>query len=247
MNVDSGHVAAVIRKEVREYRRNRFILLTMAILPVVFTAIPVSNTFRVSASATTTTVRALVGSNLLLVLLTAVILPATIAAYSVIGERDQGTLEPVLTTPVRREELVMGKALAAIVPAVAVSYLLFAILAIAVRFGATQKVVDAFWQPAPFIAEALFAPLLATFAIWVGMAISARASDVRVAQQLSTLASLPPLAVIALMQYQVIPLTVGVAVAIGAGFAIVDTAAWRVVTGLFDPERLITGFGQTRP
>jgi ABC-2 type transport system permease protein len=29
------------------------------------------------------------------------VIPASIAAYSVVGERDQGTLEPLLTTPVR--------------------------------------------------------------------------------------------------------------------------------------------------
>ncbi|WP_280724781.1 ABC transporter permease subunit [Kitasatospora sp. MAA4] len=42
----------------------------------------------------------------------------TIAANSVVGEREQGTLEPVLTTPIRREELLIGKAVANLIPAV---------------------------------------------------------------------------------------------------------------------------------
>jgi ABC-type transport system involved in multi-copper enzyme maturation permease subunit len=50
--------------------------------------------------------------------------PALLAAYSVVGERQQGTLEPVLTTPVRREEFLLGNALAALVPSVAVTTLI---------------------------------------------------------------------------------------------------------------------------
>jgi len=41
------------------------------------------------------------------------LLPSILAGYAVVGEREPGTLEPVLTTPVRREELVLAKALAA--------------------------------------------------------------------------------------------------------------------------------------
>jgi hypothetical protein len=42
--------------------------------------------------------------------LTPVLVPATMSAFSVVGEREQGTLEPVLTTPVSRSELLTGKA-----------------------------------------------------------------------------------------------------------------------------------------
>ena len=55
-----------------------------------------------TASTSSSTVRGVVGSVLLLMLIVPVILPAAISAYSVVGERDQGTLEPLLTTPVRR-------------------------------------------------------------------------------------------------------------------------------------------------
>lgn len=44
-------------------------------------------------------------------------------------------------------------------------------------------------------AALVFIPLLSAWAVWVGLAISARVSDIRVAQQLATLGSLPPVAV----------------------------------------------------
>jgi len=45
----------------------------------------------------------------------------------VLGERQQGPLEPVLTTPIRREEFLLGKALAVLVPSVAIAYVVFAV------------------------------------------------------------------------------------------------------------------------
>ena len=59
-----------------------------------------------------------------------------LASYSVVGEREQGTLEPVLTTPIRREELLIGKGLAAFLPAIVVSYAVFGLfLAAAAAFA----------------------------------------------------------------------------------------------------------------
>jgi hypothetical protein len=43
------------------------------------------------------------------------LVPATLAASAVVGERQQATLEPVLTTPISREEFMLGKALAVVV------------------------------------------------------------------------------------------------------------------------------------
>jgi ABC-2 type transport system permease protein len=91
------------------------------------------------------------------------------------------------------------------------------------------------------LAQALFAPLLAVWSIGVGTAISARSSDVRVAQQLGTLASLPPLAVTALVSFQIVPLGVWTAVGFGLGLLVIDIAMWRGVVAAFDRERLVTG------
>ena len=74
----------------------------------------------------------------------------------------------------------------------------------------------------------------AFWSIGVGTAISARSSDVRVAQQLGTLASLPPLAVTALVSFQVVPLGVWTAVGFGLGLLVIDLAdgaSWPPSTG----------------
>ena len=59
------------------------------------------------------------------------------------------------------------------------------------------------------LVQLLFTPLLAGWAIWVGIAVSARSTDVRVAQQVTVLGSLPPLAILALMSLSVITESTG--------------------------------------
>ena len=87
-------------------------------------------------------------------------------------------------------------------------------------------------------------PLLAAFAIWVGIAFSTRSSDVRVAQQLSGLAVLPLLGLMALVSFRVIGSGLAVPVGVAAVLIVLDVAGWRVVSMMFDRERLLTRYGR---
>jgi ABC-2 type transport system permease protein len=88
----------------------------------------------------------------------------------------------------------------------------------------------------------LFAPLLSAFSVWVGLAMSVRSNDVRVAQQLSALSVLPMTALFALFTFRVVTPSVGLAVGGGAVLAAIDVLAWRVVSAMFDRERLLTRY-----
>lgn len=83
--------------------------------------------------------------------------------------------------------------------------------------------------------------LLAGWSIWLGIAISTRASEVRVAQQLGLLANLPSVAMTTLLAYNVIHPTL--AIAIGGAFLllVLNRLGWRATSAMFDRERLITG------
>jgi ABC-type transport system involved in multi-copper enzyme maturation permease subunit len=242
MNFSLGRLMAVLQKELREYRRSPFIVGTMALLPLVFLAEPLITIFRIGPSVGATAVDRAVGSTFLVMLIAPALLPAVIAAYSVVGEREQGTLEPLLTSPVSREELLLGKAIGVVVPAVGMAYLLFAVVQVCARLFATNAaVVSGLGQGPHILAEILFAPLLAGWSIWVGIGISTRASDVRVAQQLGTLSSLPPLAVVALVSFNVFTPSVTLAVVFALVLLVADVILFRIVSALFDRERLITG------
>ena len=238
MSVSRRRVRAVFRKEVREYRRNGFIVLTMAIIPLIFLIQPLIIVFGLPAAAANELAH---GHLLLYMLGIPALVPAAVAAYAVVGERQQGTLEPVLTTPVRREEFLLGKVLAALVPSVAIAYAVYALFLACVGLFAQPAVASALIRGPDLLAQLLFTPLLAAWSIWVGIAISARASDFRVAQQLGTLASLPTAVLAALVAFNVIHPTLGLALGLGAALLLLDGAGWRIASATFDPERLITG------
>jgi ABC-2 type transport system permease protein len=237
VNVSRQHVRAIRRKELREYRRNGNLVFATAILPLIFLIQPVIQVFTLPTSASMTLRHE---HSLVYMLAIPVLVPAVLASYAVVGERLQGTLEPVLTTPVRPEELLLGKAMAAFVPSVVVAYAVFALFVAIVEFFARSAVASALIQGPDLLAQLLFTPLLASWSIWVGIAISAKSSDPRTAAQISVLMSLPMAAVTTLIALNVIPATLGIAVGFGAALLVLVLVGWRVVSVIFDPERLIT-------
>jgi len=229
---------AILRKEIREYRRNRSVIYGMAILPLVFAIQPLIAVLRLSTDAS----GPLAHEHVLLYMLgIPTLVPVFVAAHSVAGERQQGTLEPALTTPVRGDEFLIGKALAALLPSLLIAYLVFAVFVGIVEVMAAPNVAASVMQPADLLAQFLFTPLLACWTVWVAIAISTRSSDVRVAQQLGVLASLPPVFVTVMIALNVIEPTLELAIGCGALLIVLDVFGWRLVSGHFDRERLISG------
>jgi ABC-type transport system involved in multi-copper enzyme maturation permease subunit len=238
MSMSATRVRAIYRKEFREYRRNRSIVATMALIPLGIVVFPLIEVLALPASAASALLN---GDPLVILLGIPALVPSVVAGYAVVGEREQGTLEPVLTTPIRREELLLAKALAALVPSLAVSYVVYAVFLACTKLFAQPAVASAVLQVPDLLAQVLFTPLLALLSIWVGIAISARSSDVRVAQQLGALVFLPVLLVLYLIAFDVIPATLGLALGVAVALLVLDGLGWRFVSAAFNRERLITG------
>jgi ABC-type Na+ efflux pump permease subunit len=236
--VSRRRVAAIVRKELRDYQRNRQMVVTMAIIPIVFLLQPLIYVLNLPASASVPLSHR---HELLYLLGIPVLVPAVAAAASVVTERIQGTLEPVLTTPIRREEFLLAKALAPLVPSVVVSYLVYGLFVAVIELFAHPGVAPALLHGPEVLAQVLFTPFLAAWSIWVGIAISTLSSDIRAAQQLSVLGSLPLVVVTTLFALNVIHVTHVVTIALGIVLLVADRLGWRVVSALFDRERLITG------
>lgn len=237
--LDSNRIRAVIRKELTDYRRKRSIVVAMAVLPAIFIIQPTLSIFLASPPTSGDTYYDL---PLLLLLLIPVIMPSTLAAYTVVGEREQGTLEPLLTTPIRRSEFILGKAAAVMIPTLVLSYAVYGLFLAVVGLFAKPAIASGVFSQGPvLLALALLTPLLAGWAVVVGMAVSVRASEVRVAQQLGMIASFPPLVVVVLLGVGAIRPTFTVAVVFAAGLLVIDVRALRIVSAMFDRERLVTG------
>ncbi len=161
-DMSTRRVRAIFWKDLREYRRNRSLVLAMAIFPLIFIIQPLIAVFALAASASS----ALAHEHVLLYMLgIPALVPVFVAAYAVVSERQQGTLEPVLTTPIRREEFLLGKALAAFLPSVVAAYAVFAFFLACVAIFARPGVASALIQGPDLLAQLLFTPLLTTWSI----------------------------------------------------------------------------------
>lgn len=204
-------VLVILRKEFIEIVQQRILLFSILLPPLLFIVLPLfflqlgGNGSRASSLHVPSLqgltlheyTQGLVGtefSNIFILL--SMIVPSTIAAYSIIGEKNSHTLEPLLATPVRRWQLLAGKMLAALLPAVLVTWvsggLFIAELAILTDANVVSHVVTGGWLIL-FIAGT---PLLGLIAVAVMTAISSRVNDTRTAQQLSIWAVVPILGII---------------------------------------------------
>jgi len=233
-------VRALIRKELREYRHHRMILLTATILPVFFLVLPIANLLVFDPSNAVGGLDLAVGQAMFCFFLSPVIIPATMAAFAVIGERDQGTLEPLMTLPLSDRQFLVGKTLAIVAPTVAMSWTIYFVYMLVVLAAAQGEVraamLDWTW-PFGFL---LLAPLMATFSTLVGVAFSARAKDVRVAEHLSGLVLLPSMLPVMLIVTRTIPANVVTWLVFASVVAAVDFLLWRAALKAFDRERAIS-------
>jgi ABC-type Na+ efflux pump permease subunit len=238
MSISRRRVRAIYRKELREFRRNRSLTIGMAIIPLIFTLNPMITVFTLHPSASAPLRHEHV---LLYMLAIPALVPSLIAAYSVVGERQQGTLEPLLTTPIRPEELLLGKALATFVPSIAVAYGVYGVFLACVELFAEPAVASALIRLPDLLAQLLFTPLLAGWSIWVATLISTRSNDVRVAQQLASLASLPSVALTTLVALNVIKATLETGLVAAVALLLLNRIGWRLTSATFNRERLILG------
>ena len=231
---------AVILKECRDYRRNRSILLTMLLVPLGLVVIHAAFLLMLSDDLSEAIARFIVAESAFMVIIMPVMLSTPIAIHSIIGERNQRTLEPLLTSPISDRELLLGKALAAGLPALGVgwgAYCLFLLLAYS---GAPPAVAERITSPATLAAVTVAIPVVAAYTVVAVMLISERSSDMRAAQQLAVLSTLPVIGLAALFTFGVIVFTSWWVVA-GAGLAAaLVLLGWCLLVRLFNRERLLT-------
>lgn len=132
---------------------------------------------------------------LVLFMLIPTVVPLTIAIYSVIGEKAARTLEPLLATPVGVGELLLAKSVASTVPAVLVTWIAYAVYLAAVMALGSPAAVHAVTAPRWILAVLIMVPLLTALSVNLGILISTRVNDVRVAQQIGGLVVVPVVAV----------------------------------------------------
>jgi ABC-2 type transport system permease protein len=210
------NVATIARKDLTVMMTRRSLRIGLAVLPlglaVLFSQIIGHGDFPASALPKT------LNAFLFFFMIYTGALPANIASYSMVGEKVERSLEPLLATPATDSEILLGKGVAALVPPLAAIWAGMVVL-MAYCDALTHATLGYLYFPNWMAAVTMFgvAPLLAVMAVGFSVLWSARVSDVRTAQQLSALAAVPG---------------VGLYVGLISGAFTLDLAALAVICGI---------------
>ena len=254
----------LMRKEWAEVFRNKLVLFTTAFLPLLFVGMALGSLY-FSADLTgdgfsmlddmpaefTAMCQGLTGAGcmqyyivsqfMLLFMLVPMIVPITFASYSIVGEKSTRTLEPLLATPIRTIELLTGKALAAVLPAVLTTYLAFLVYAVGAYLMAVDPaVISKFFDPLWLTAVVVVGPLLGVLGVSLAVMISSRASDPRVAEQVSGLFVLPLIGLFIAQSLGLVFINAQIILWMVVILLVLDSALLFFATRLFQRETILT-------
>ena len=164
----------------------------------------------------------------------------SVAASSVIGEKQARTLEPLLVTPITTFELLAGKLLGALLPTLALSVISIALYLGVIAAAAHDGVFAALLGPRTLGVVFLLGPLAAMVALLLAIAVSSRVNDPRTAQQLSIFVILPIPALLLGQIFGGIELTGRLILWIAFGLLLVNVGLMWLAIRLFDRETILT-------
>lgn len=252
----------VISKEWAESRRNKMIVWTTILLPVLLVAMIVgTDYFMLRFDAAGQDMDAdelpipeqlqhlpqmeafLIQMNeqyMFYLFMIPMMLPVYIAAYTIIGEKQSNTLEPLLATPVSTWELLAAKTIAATLPAIVVVWISFGALLLGLTLVAPPTVVQYNARPVWIVAMALLSPLLAFLSVLVGVIVSSRINDPRTAQQITGIFVLPIVGMSLVVLAGWVFVSVPLVLLTSLGTLILDLVALYFAVRLFDRETILT-------
>lgn len=173
-----------------------------------------------------------------------VLIPVTssmsLAAYSVVGEKQARTLEPLLVTPITTFELLGAKVLGAFLPSIAltaVSYIVYVLMTVIfARPGVAGILLGARSIATVFV----LGPLAALAALQMAVCVSSRVNDARTAQQIGVLVILPIPGLLVGQLLGALTLSVPVIASIALGLLAVNAGLIWLTIALFDRETILT-------
>jgi len=258
-------VSTIIKKEWMQVFKNRLVLFSVLFLPLFFTALPLIMLGVMGGSSSS--VEGLTGEMpseftqlcpaemtagecaqvfvvtqfMMLFMLMPLIIPVNIAAYSVVGEKTTRSLEPLLATPITTAELLLGKNMAAAIPAILATWLSFGIYAVgAALIVSSTTVLKALFDPMWLLAVILVGPLMAVLSVNFSLIVSSRVNDPRVAEQLSAVVIVPVLLVFFAQISGLFLLNQQLILLMALGLLVVDILVLYLAVRLFQREAILT-------
>lgn len=263
--MNGAKILAIVEKEVADARKNKMIVISMALLPILLVAMVLGTAYFMlytegemgeakmdedDLSIIPAELQDMDPMHAFLILmndqylfyflLIPMMMPVYIAAYSIVGEKETKSLEPLLATPISVWELLVGKSIAAVVPSVVLTWFSFIVLVIGGYFIMPELVFLALIRPVWIVGMALLSPLLALLSVFSGVIVSSRMNDPRAAQQVTGIFVIPIIALSMVVLAGKIFLSVPMVVMAAAVTLALDCLALYFAIKLFQRETILT-------
>ncbi|MCL5955207.1 MAG: ABC transporter permease subunit [Candidatus Thermoplasmatota archaeon] len=236
-------VREMMRKDLQEVRKNGYVFYSLLLLPIMLVVISVIDSFAIALSSSGKASMLLPTFSTILVFIPAII-TSLIGSTSVILEKNNHSLEPLLATPITDSELFAGKALAPLSIGILLSWLAFT-LYMAIMDVLTYGHLGYFLFPTELTLVQMFflAPVTGMLGTFLTLLVSSKMKDVRAAQQVSALVVLPLLLLIFL------PIIASgsdllINLLAGVGFLIAALAIFFVSVKAFRRETILISWGK---
>ncbi len=167
--------------------------------------------------------------------------PLGIASYSIVGEKIEKSLEPLLATPLTDGEILLGKAIAALLPTLVALYAGAAVFMVgtdAVTFGKLGYNYFPNWTLGVLLL--VLVPVAVVMSVLYSVIISSRVNDVRSASSYGILIFLPLMAIYLASEIRIVSLDINGILIIAGILAAIDIALYFVSTAAFQREEILT-------
>jgi ABC-2 type transport system permease protein len=169
------------------------------------------------------------------------LLPTLIASYSIVGEKIEKSLEPLLAAPITDRELLLGKSIAAFIPSIGALYIgiiIYMILADIVTHSTLGYYFFPNWNIA--LIMLLLMPLMMILSIEWSVIVSSRANDPRSAQMQGIFIAIPLVIVYVTTETGVITMNTPTLWIIAGVTLVLDTVLYYFSAKIFQREEILT-------
>lgn len=238
------HSWIIAAKDLKTIRRRRTVMYTIVLMPLLLSLLfsyVIQYAFSRSPNIRISDITGLLDAFAFWFVIISAILPSPIASYSIVGEKVEKSLEPLLATPVSDGEILLGKSIAAFLPTILASYCgatIYMALVDRTIYSKAGYLYYPNWEMAVILL--LLAPLTALLSIELNVLTSSRVTDVRSASQLGGVAFVPFLAVYIAGEIGVITLDTTTLLIISAIFAVLAVVMFFLSTRTFQREEILT-------
>lgn len=242
--MDLGNAWTVATKDFAVFRGKKSVIYSIILFPLLVSILlPLVIQFAGAQSGgiPAAALPALLNAFAFFFIIGAATLPTGIASYSLIGEKVEKSLEPLLATPTTDGEILLGKSLAAFIPPIVAIYA-GATIFMALTDQLTYMKLGYLYFPNWSIGVILLlvAPLAAILCVELNVIISARVNDVRAAQQFGGLVALPFAGIYVSGEIGLISLNTSNLLIISAVLLFVDVILFFVSKATFRREEILT-------